>query len=367
MIEASSIAARGGKHTVRISVRDTGIGIKTEDIDRLFLEFSRLDDSYTRKTEGTGLGLALSKRLVNLHGGIIWVESAGLGKGTTFIIDLPPSPPIRSSDHSSPVGWESIPPKPEMPSKGLVLVVEDESSARDMLADVLVAGGYEVIFAADDEQALSQVQRRAPLAIVLDIVLPRRSGWEILEDIKSNPATQNIPVIIVSVIDERSRALSLGASESLLKPVDRGRLLSVIESVIQRQRSPRTVLIVDDEPTIVKYLAVMARDRGWRVLTATSGALAKAAVDREIPDVVIIDQRMPGMSGLEVIAYFKSKPATARIPVLLHTGKPLEPEETRLLDPLIHRVIQKLESEQLLEELERLRVSADTSLVGSRA
>jgi PAS domain S-box-containing protein len=342
---------------IRIAVRDTGIGIKREDIDRLFVEFGRLDDTYARTTEGSGLGLALTKRLVELHGGTIHAFSAGSDAGSTFTVELPevqakqrPSDPIPAL-----LLTESKPAAPIRTSRGLILVVDDEISAQEMLFDVLTLGRYEVIVVADVEQAIAHVQQRPPMAVILDINLPGgRSGWAFLESMQASPHTRNIPVIVLSILDERARARSLGASEVLLKPLDRERLLTILETAGRRQRTNRTALVVDADPMVVKFLSFALRERGWNVLTATSGDEAFRLAEHNAPDIAIVPQTLPDSTGVDLIERLSLVPAMARMPVLVHADQPLDNSDLARLDPERHAVVKKLQSDALLAEVERL-------------
>jgi len=219
-----------GSAQVRIAVKDTGIGIKKEDYARLFIEFERLDDSYARTTEGTGLGLALTKRLVELHGGRISMASEGLGSGSTFIVYLPvrvaviPSEPL----HDQPAVYKTV-PAIDSPSRGLVLVIEDEPSSQEFLSDALSSDSFDVLIASDILQAIASLSRHPPAVVILDILLQGdQSGWKVLEFLQRSPHTKRIPVIVLSVLDVRARALALGAQDAFVKPIDRKQLLSAV-------------------------------------------------------------------------------------------------------------------------------------------
>jgi PAS domain S-box-containing protein len=355
-VEAASVEGLHGR-SIRISVRDTGIGIRREDLDRLFVEFGRLDDSYVRTTEGSGLGLALTKRLVELHGGTITAASDGLGTGSTFTVVLPETPPKppSGSQLATAKSRDDSPTKPIGSSRGLVLVLDDEVSAQEMLSDALTSARYEVQIASRVEDALVLVAQRPPMAVILDINLPGgRSGWDFLAAMQESPHTRNIPVVVLSILDERARARNLGACEALLKPLDRERLLTVVAAAGRRQRTNRTALVVDADPMVVKFLAFALRERGWNVITAASGSEAVRLAERNAPDITIVAQTMPDITGLDLIERFARIPALAPKPVLVHADQPLDGSDLARLDPERHAVVKKLQSEALLAEVERL-------------
>ena len=196
---------------------DTGIGIAPEDLERVFLEFEQLDSSYARQQEGTGLGLALTRRLVELHGGRIWVESE-VGRGSTFSFVLPLKPGGPSTDSSFRQATALPEPSDQRP---LVLVVEDEKVGSDLLTDYLSKHGYAVAPARNGAEAIDLARRLRPAAITLDILLPDTDGLEVLATLRSLPETRDIPVVVVSMTHNRELGFSLGAAGWLVKPVDR--------------------------------------------------------------------------------------------------------------------------------------------------
>ncbi|MBK7971823.1 MAG: PAS domain S-box protein [Deltaproteobacteria bacterium] len=208
---------------VCISVVDSGIGIRAEDRERLFREFEQLDASYARQQQGTGLGLALSKRLVELHGGQIWFESEGENRGTTFTFTLPFAGP--APDVAAPAPAPRRPDEPRTtlmvaPDAPLVLVVEDDLTSAALLKECFTVAGYRVIHASDGATALTLARDKHPAAITLDIMLPGMDGWTVLKALKSDPQTESIPVIIVSSTEDRQLGFTLGATDFLVKPTD---------------------------------------------------------------------------------------------------------------------------------------------------
>ena len=240
---AITISARKKKDQLLIGVSDSGRGIRPEDQERIFGKFEQLDSSYSREQPGTGLGLALAKNFVELHGGRIWVESKGLGQGSTFFITIP----LRSSE--SPFSLEEgqtgapadrLPALAEPTSRPLVLVVDDEPNSTELLTQHLQDAGYDTAHAADGDQALELAVQLKPYAITLDILLPRKDGLRVLAELKRRPETKDLPVIIVSITKRRQLAINLGAIDWLDKPVDPVRLINILENLPSSQRGAKT-------------------------------------------------------------------------------------------------------------------------------
>lgn len=222
--------ARTAGNMVEISVTDTGIGISEEDQVRIFAEFQQLESAHTRRHEGTGVGLALSKKLVEMHGGRIWVESE-LGKGSRFTFSLPVTPGKRRSADwqlgklpEPVIGPETVAGQP------LVLVVEDDRQTSELIGLWLEEASYRVARAFDSEQALRLARELKPYVITLDILLPKVDGWQVLQELKANPETRDIPVIIISILERSRRGIELGAFDYFVKPIEKKELLCRLES-----------------------------------------------------------------------------------------------------------------------------------------
>ncbi len=213
-----------GIPSLLLEVKDSGIGIKPQDMSRLFGKFEQLDSTYAREQQGTGLGLALSKKLVEMHGGKIWAESEGEGKGSIFRVLLPLHPPPESS------GAQTSAEPSEAQGKTLVLIVEDDPRSREILSHHMEHAGFAVACTADGREALKMAREAKPRAITLDILLPERDGWEVLRQLKSDPVTRDIPVFVISITEDRDLGLSLGAREFFFKPVDGGKLIGALQA-----------------------------------------------------------------------------------------------------------------------------------------
>jgi len=333
-----------------ISVSDTGIGIAPEDQERIFGAFQQVGSSSLKRGEGTGLGLTLTKRLVELHGGRIWVESE-VGKGSTFTFTLP----LRGLAKEQAIAR----PQPLIPSSPpLVLVVEDDPQAAELLGIALTSAGYGVAYASDGDGALEKARKLKPSVIVLDILLPGKDGWEVLRELKATPETHAIPVVIVSVLDDKRLGVSLGAVDYLVKPVDREDFLRRLASycpTVKKDR-PAKVLLVDDERLILEMMSDTVRSAGYQVMTAEGGEEAIAKAFEEQPDLIVLDLMMPGVSGFEVMTKLREEPRVRSIPIIIYTAKALTEEDKQVLNGHVKAVVQKGSSslERLFEELKHL-------------
>ncbi len=342
---------------IEVSVADSGIGIKPEDQERVFGEFEQVDSSYARQQEGTGLGLALTRRLVGLHGGGIWVESKGEGKGSTFTFVIP----IEALEREGEVSIEPEEPLPFRPdvddSRPLVLVVEDDLQASELISHYLSEAGYGVAHAFDGEQAIKMAWELRPYAITLDIVLPNKDGWEVLAELKSLPETKDIPVVIVSTVDNRLFGLSLGAIEYFVKPMNKEQLIETLRKAWPALgKEEITVLVVDDEPRTVELLTDMLQIEGFTVLQAYGGQQGVDLAIEKHPDFIILDLMMPEVSGFDVVQQLRAHPEAMDIPIMIYTFKDLTAEDRRKLEGHVQAIASKSASgkEDLLQELERL-------------
>lgn len=347
-----------GGEWLQITVQDTGIGIRPEDHARVFLEFEQLDTTYGRQQTGTGLGLALTRRLVELHAGRIALQSAE-GEGATFTVTLPRTPPNLRVDQT-PEGLDLNGDRDA--DRPLVLVVEDDPVAAELLSHYLTSHGYAVARAGTAAAALEAAQNLRPVAITLDILLPDQDGLEVLAQLRTLAATRGIPVVVVSITDDRELGFSLGASEWLVKPVNRERFLHAVTRAIPviGAGSGRTVLVIDDHRETVDLLADTLEHRGLRVLRAYGGPEGVRLAMERLPDAVVLDLIMPGLSGFEVARRLQEQEATRHIPVLIFTFKELSARERESLQGRVESIISKSDTGNLLNAIERLpaRVSS---------
>jgi signal transduction histidine kinase/DNA-binding response OmpR family regulator len=350
-----SVAAR--PDGIRLTVSDTGIGIAKEHQERIFEEFQQVDTGASRRYEGTGLGLALTRRLVELHGGAIWVESEP-GHGSQFHVRLPVAPSGPGAQPAPAPAGMTLAADLAEPRLGLssdvdadggplVLVVEDDVRSSALLAVHLRRAGYRVTFAGDGRQALELARTLRPAAITLDILLPDRDGWEVLGALKSDPATRDIPATIVSVVDDEQRGYALGAVDYLVKPVEGEVLLKSLARLTLtkkvREREVR-VLIVDDDAPAVELLSRFLAPMGFGVLTASGGREAIAMAKEQIPDLVLLDLMMPDVNGFEVVEALKQDPRTRGVKIIVVTAKELTTEDRAALTGGVAAVLRKGDS-----------------------
>jgi len=350
-VDVARVMSKGGEE-ITMAVTDTGIGMSSEQMGRLFQEFVQADPSTTRKYGGTGLGLAISRRFCQMMGGEITVESQ-LGKGSTFTIRLP-------------ARIESVQPAPLMrrvrserqstkPVKGsLILVIDDDQTVCEVMARYLEREGFVVRTATGGREGLQLAHELHPAAITLDINMPDLDGWTVLAALKGDPQLADIPVVLVTIEDNRSRGYSLGATEYMTKPIDRERLISLLQNI----SSPiaRKVLLVDDDEIMRESVRRVLEQEKWQVEGASNGRFALAHLAESCPDVIVLDLLMPEMDGFEFLVEMRQRPEWHDIPVLVLTAKDLSVEDQKRLNGYVERVMRKNASElgELLRELGRM-------------
>jgi signal transduction histidine kinase/CheY-like chemotaxis protein/ligand-binding sensor domain-containing protein len=340
---------------ISISVIDRGIGIAADHLATIFDEFRQLDTATSRTYGGTGLGLSLVKKFVELQRGTITVRSTP-GEGSDFTFTLPQQ--FSGTAIPSPiVGPDGI----VVPPGERILVVEDEDEAFDTLSAYLHSAGYTPIRARSGEEALRLARSMQPLAITLDVVLPGMEGWQVLRLLKSDSATADLPVIIVSMLDNRELALAVGADDYFMKPVEWPRLLRRLAEITGRGSLPRNarLLLVDDDPAVHDMVEQALAAEGYSVDRASSGAEALERLERERPDAIILDLMMPGMSGFELAETLRQKDSTARIPIVVLTAKDLTAEDRERLRQATSGLVMKgsAASARLIRAIRSLAVS----------
>jgi len=322
-------------------VSDTGIGMTPDQLGRLFQEFTQADASTTRRYGGTGLGLALSRRLCRLMGGDVSVTSEA-GRGSTFVVRLP-------------ADVTHIVERPEStgPSAtGTVLVIDDEASVRDVVRRFLGREGYRVVTAPNGEEGLRVAREQRPDAITLDVMMPGMDGWAVLCALMADADLCDIPVIMLTIVDDKQTGYALGASDYLTKPIDRARLLSVLE----RYRRDLPVLVVDDDASVRQLLRRTLEADGYAVVEAQNGRVALEVLERGVPGVMLLDLMMPELDGFGVVSALREREAWRGIPVVIVTAKDLTAEERAWLNLSVVRVLEKggRGAEKLLAEVKEL-------------
>jgi signal transduction histidine kinase/CheY-like chemotaxis protein len=310
-------------------VSDTGIGMTEEQQGRLFQAFSQADASTTRQYGGTGLGLAITKSFCEMLGGNIAVASTP-GQGSTFTITLPDRGRVALAATPLPEGAEYAP---------VVMIVDDDPNARDLLATTVRREGYRVIEATDGATALTLAHEWHPDIITLDVLMPRMDGWAVLTALKSDLELAETPIVIVTVLEDRGIAISLGATEFLTKPVVRARLAATIR---QHVYGSGVVLIVDDEPES-RQIARRHLDRlGWEFAEAQDGASALLWLSQNRrPAMILLDLLMPGMNGFAFLEETAKRVEWQNIPVVILTAMPLDAAERAILAGRTREVIAK--------------------------
>ncbi len=339
---------------VRVEVRDNGPGIPAEQQQRIFEAFFRLTETGSA-TEGTGLGLAITSRLVELHGGKLGIESRP-GAGTCFYFSLPLVAII--PDEPAPT---SI-PMPRAPKAPRILVVEDNPATGQLIQSQLTSSGYETLKCDKPESAMEMAAEYQPDAITLDLIMQPVHGLEVLLQLKNDPRTSMIPVIVVTIIDQPGVGTVLGADEYLIKPVDKATLLAAVERCLRSRGGSapaRTILVVEDDVSTLEMIVELLRVYGYAVSTATDGAQARASVAQSLPELVILDLVLPKMSGFELLAEWRSNPRTADLSVFVLTSKDLTKEEEKYVHAHAESLFRKQNSwrEPLIKQLERVVTS----------
>ncbi len=316
-----TLAARQARDLVRLTVTDEGLGLPANAIPHLFNRFYRVDASDRREIGGTGLGLSIVKEIVKAHGGEVWVESPGPGRGSTFGVTLR----VAASALAQPGA------RPELdvtaPAEPYVLVVEDDPGAVSLVREHLEAAGYRLAITAQPAQALELARQRRPVGVVLEVCLPDpASGWALLEELRRLHSAAVLPIIITSGLDEKSKGLQLGATHYLVKPFDPQQLAALLQA-----QSVREVLVVDDEAMILRLMRTILEKSGYRVRGVVNGQAALTSLETATPDLMILDLMMPGLDGFEVLERLRARPATRALPVLVMTAKHLDRAERERL------------------------------------
>jgi GAF domain-containing protein/CheY-like chemotaxis protein len=338
--------AMGDGDAISFAVSDTGIGMTPQQMARLFEEFGQADASTTRRYGGTGLGLALSRRLCRMMGGDITVTSQA-GRGSTFTIRLPAE--VTEAKRDATV----TPPREPAPAgSSVVLVIDDDGSVRDLMSRFLGKEGFRVITATGGEEGLRLARELRPDVVTLDVLMPGMDGWSVLAALKADAELADIPVVMLTMLDDRNLGYALGAADYLTKPIERERLVAVLA----RYRPDLPVLVVDDDPDFRDLARRMLEREGYTVTEAANGRAALDRLREGVPGVVLLDLMMPEMDGFDFVVAARSEPAWRSVPIVVITAKDLSAEDHERLNGYVARVLQKgaLSRETLLGEVRDL-------------
>jgi adenylate cyclase len=331
-----------GRNWIEFALADTGIGMTAEQQAKLFEEFSQADSSTARRYGGTGLGLAITRKLARMMGGDVMVASEP-GKGSVFTVRLPGAGdpmPMSSSDE---------------PAGDAVLVVDDDATARELIADQLRAEGFAVVTAAGGLEGLRRAKELRPIAITLDVMMPDLDGWSVLAALRQDAELAEIPVIMVTILDEPRRAVALGAAGYLSKPIDRERLRRLVGRFRSPARPTRILLVEDDESQRDRVRSWLAGQQ-WIVQEAANGREALARMREARPDMILLDLMMPEMDGFAVVAALQQEPGWREIPVIVVTARDLDAKDRERLNSGVQSVLVKdtFRPDELVGRIRRL-------------
>ncbi|MBI5927953.1 MAG: response regulator [Chloroflexi bacterium] len=338
----------------QFSVVDTGIGIPTDQQSRLFQEFMQADSSTTRQYGGTGLGLAITRRFCQMMGGDIEFVSVE-GQGSTFTVWLPQA--VKPIDVNVVTAIPSV-PSPEIgvsSDRRPVLVVDDDPATRELIEHHLKEEGLSVVTAQNGQEALRLAKELRPIAITLDIIMPDMDGWNVLARLKADPELAHIPVVILTIRDDKNVGYALGATDFLTKPIERDRLIGVLKRYDCAQ-PPCPVLIVEDDLNTRTMLADMVKMEGWHVMEASNGREGWARMQENQPALVLLDLMMPEVDGFQFLEEIRRHAEWQHIPVVVVTAMDLSTEDRQRLQGSVEKIIQKgaYGRDALLGEIRRL-------------
>jgi PAS domain S-box-containing protein len=357
--EVSLKVTRDGDE-LAFAVKDSGIGMSPDQMAKLFQEFSQADSSTTRKYGGTGLGLAISRRLCRLMGGDVTVDSTR-GVGSTFAARLPArsreavetagAPPAATiPDHPS----VPVVPEVERARGGKILVIDDEQTVRDLMRRFLAREGFDVVTARDGREGLELARKLRPALITLDVLMPDFDGWSVLQALKGDPELAHIPVLMLTILDEKHKGYALGAADYMTKPFDRDRLRALLAKYARA--GAKRILVVDDDAEHRRRLSRMLAGEGWQVTEAENGRVGLERFAESSSDLIILDLMMPEMDGFEFLSELRGNGALGSVPVVVITAAELTDEDRERLNGGVERILQRSEfqPDDLLAEVRTL-------------
>ncbi|RDV37505.1 response regulator [Bradymonadaceae bacterium TMQ3] len=343
-----------GEHFI-FDVTDTGIGVVQEKIDELFEPFTQADNSTTRQYGGTGLGLTITQHFCRMMGGFIDATSSP-GEGSTFSVHLPA--PLVASEALNAIDEAAALPRAAR-NDHTVLVIDDSETVHELLRRQLGRAGYRVVSAISGDEGLRMARAVGPSAITLDVMMPGRSGWDTLAELKYDPELAHIPVIMLTMVVDRKKGFALGADDYLVKPVSGDVLLRTLQR-FELERGELQALIVEDDDATREVMDRTLQNAGWKTTTAIHGRQAidrlRALDAKNLPDIILLDLMMPEMDGFEFLEVLRAEPALSDIPVIVVTARQLSHKELHQLQQVTERVMRKgnFTGTELVEEVDRL-------------
>jgi CheY-like chemotaxis protein len=345
-----------GDEVISFTITDSGIGRSSEQLIKLFKDFSQADSSTTRKFGGTGLGLSISRRFAQMLGGDIAVTSQ-ISVGSSFTLKLPVNreqlatveqpiePVIRSKRKTQPITAYA----------GTLLVIDDDPSARELINRFMLKEGYTVYTADDGEMGLKMARELHPDVITLDVMMPRMDGWSVLNALKSDPQLATIPVIMLTMVSDQNMGYALGAADYVTKPIDRDRLIKILKRY-ECNLPGCDILVVDDEPQIREIIERTMQKEGWNVLQAGDGVEALKIVNIKPPQLILLDLMMPRMDGFEFLNELRKLPVGRDLPVVVITAMDLSSSDHQRLNGSVEQILQKgaYSQDDLLNEVRHL-------------
>ena len=342
---------RDGARWIAFRVADTGIGMTPEQIDKLFQPFVQADASTSRKYGGTGLGMTITQHFIKMMGGEISVASEP-GAGTTFTVLLPtevktePPAPVPQPEAAEPKFLAGL---------NTVLVIEDDPGARDLLTRFLTKEGYRVETAAGGEAGLRLARELHPDVITLDVMMPGMDGWAVLSELKADPELADIPVVMLTIVDNKNLGYALGAADYLTKPIQRDRLLAILEKYCPPSE-PATVMVVEDDVETQEVIRRLLEKAEIQVVVAENGRVALERLGESQPGLILLDLMMPEMDGFQFVDHVRQHEAWRAIPIVVVTAKDLTAADRLRLNGYVTEIIQKdaRGQEELLAEVSKM-------------
>lgn len=346
-IRVNSAESTKGK-LIEFHVEDQGIGMTEDQLAKIFDPFTQADSSTSKEFGGTGLGLTITREFSRKMGGDIRVTSE-IGKGTVFSMSILED--CRNADVENTEDYDFT-AKEVADDAPLVLIIDDDRNVRDLLRRNLTTAGYRTAVASGGEEGLKLAEELQPDAVTLDVIMPQTDGWKVLSQLKSKPITDQIPVVMVTIVEDRPLGFSLGASEYLSKPVDRKQLAKVLKRFLGDDIS-RTVLVVEDDPDTREAMRRYLKREGAQPVEAENGRVGLEKLAEIKPALILLDLMMPEMDGFEFIEKYRENPAWHDIPIIVLTAKTLTEDDRNRLDGWVKELYSKDDSniEQVLNEV----------------